>query len=72
MEIKDTCFCEDSWGEESFIDRTFLVLAILRAVGGGGGGVFCETLPPHTHMATQAKKNITWNRDKPSEKLPTI
>ena len=69
MEIKDTCFCEDSWGEESFIDRTFLVLAILREVG--GGWVFCEPLPPHTHMATQAKKDITWNRDKP-EKLPTI
>ena len=27
METKDTCFCE-----ESFIDRSFLVLEILRAI----------------------------------------
>ena len=40
MEAKDTCFYE-----ESFIDRSFLVLEILR------GGTLCS--PP---MATQAKE----------------
>ena len=42
METKDTCFCE-----VSFIDRSFLVLEILR----GEEGVLCA--PP---MATQTKK----------------
>ena len=46
IETKDTCF-----SEENFIDRSFLVLEILRE-GGGGGGDLCHPAP----MATQAKK----------------
>ena len=42
METKDTCFCE-----ESLLDRSFLVLEILT---GGGGNWFVAS------MATQAKK----------------
>ena len=44
IETKDTCF-----SEENFIDRSFLVLEILRE---GGGGDLCHPAP----MATQAKK----------------
>ena len=43
MEIKDLCFCQ-----ESFIDRSCLVLEIVRE--GGGHFVLSPT------MATQAKK----------------
>ena len=43
IETKDTCF-----SEENFIDRSFLVLEILRE----GGGDLCHPAP----MATQAKK----------------
>ena len=42
IETKDTCF-----SEENFIDRSFLVLEILRE-----GGDLCHPAP----MATQAKK----------------
>ena len=47
METKDTCFCE-----ESFIDRSFFVLEILR-----GGGAHFVPPPSPTPMAAQAKQS---------------
>ena len=46
METKDTCFCD-----ESFIDRSFLVLEILR-------GVLCDPLFMTTHAKNPMLKRL--------------
>ena len=52
IETKDTCF-----SEENFIDRSFLVLEILRE---GGGGI-CATLPPWLHKPKKSMVNMVKN-----------
>ena len=51
IETKDTCF-----SEENFIDRSFLVLEILRE----GGGIFA-TLPPWLQKPKKSMVNMVKN-----------
>ena len=51
IETKDTCF-----SEENFIDRSFLVLEVLRE----GGGI-CATLPPWLHKPKKSMVNMVKN-----------